>query len=587
MKKIIISVLSGIALMLTTSCKDYLVVDHYDILPGDYMFQNETNVNAGLIGLYDTFYPQKEDTEEYDGSGWGFNSVMKLGSLPTLDVQAGGWDAAFNTQGWEQQGDTTGGGEFKIVWFFTYRAISRANVFLAGLEAMDNSMFVEGEIGKKKIEAQARFIRAFNYMILVKAFGRVPMLLTGESYSTSPSKPRPETDKETWDQIKTDMKYASDVLDWTPINNEYGRITKGAALGYLAEAYMWTNEYDTAKGIYSTIISDGPYDLLECYSYLFDVDTAWTKEDLFCTVMWGGGPGVDIQDNWGGWGPREDHYQVALRMTAGMEYGGWGSAFISWECYDSFELGDRRRDYSMVPVGKENPWTGQVIGATNPESNNNKISNGEFLPNISSTKYWRTPVSATGRNDMVSDRVAFRYLRFSHILLNYAECCFMTNDEPNGWDAVDKIRERAWGNMEVGVSDPEYPVALLSTTVDVPDAETYYTALKASKGYSVSAGILAVNTERRHEFNLEFSLYYDFKRTNFSSEHIDIEYPKGVGTPPPAGEVTLEHPAYHDKRTYRTFDNSVDKLRYFPIPYDEILYNDAIDPEDQNPGYTS
>ena len=51
MKKIIISLLSGTLLLATTGCSDYLDVDHYDILPGDYMFQSEDNVQGGLIGL--------------------------------------------------------------------------------------------------------------------------------------------------------------------------------------------------------------------------------------------------------------------------------------------------------------------------------------------------------------------------------------------------------------------------------------------------------------------------------------------------------------------------------------------------------
>ena len=45
------------------------------------------------------------------------------------------------------------------------------------------------------------------------------------------------------------------------------------------------------------------------------------------------------------------------------------------------------------------------------------------------------------------------------------------------------------------------------TVVEVPDAKTYYTNYKANKGYSADAGIVAVNMERRHEFNSEFSFF--------------------------------------------------------------------------------
>ena len=177
MKKIVISALSLLLLLTTNSCKDYLEVDHYDILPGDFMFQSEDNVEGGLIGCYDTFYPSKEDNEAgADGSMWGFKPQYMLSNHPTLDTQASGWDKAYCTEDW-----TSSSSEFLSLWVGCYKAISRCNTLLDGLESMDNDLFSEGEAGKKKIEAQARAIRAYNYLALAKNFGRVPMLMAGET----------------------------------------------------------------------------------------------------------------------------------------------------------------------------------------------------------------------------------------------------------------------------------------------------------------------------------------------------------------------------------------------------------------------
>ena len=140
------------------------------------------------------------------------------------------------------------------------------------------------------------------------------------------------------------------------------------------------------------------------------------------------------------------------------------------------------------------------------------------------------------------------------------------------------MAERAWGNHEVGLSDPEYPIPMQGETVSVPDARTYYTRYKAEKGYSADVWMIAVNMERRHEFNAEFSFFYDLKRTGMIEEFINLEYPKGVGTAPGTDA------AYQDWRTYRTFDYNKDKMLY-PIPYQEILTNAEIGQEDQNPGY--
>lgn len=564
MKKVIISILSGALLLATTSCKDYLEVDYYDILPGDYMFQSEDNVTAGLIGCYDTFYPMKKNSEMGDLAMWGFKIQLVLGNHPTMDTQASGWDKNYNTEDWTSSSD-----EFLILWGGSYMAISRCNVLLAGLADMPNDMFKDGEKGKQLIEAQGRAIRAWNYIWLAKSFGAIPMLNTGETYSNTPSKPRPKDASETWEFILADLTFAASVLDWKPINGDYGRITKGFCLGYKAEALMYQGKHEEAKKVYKEIIDSNTYSLVPCYSYLFDPQKAWQKEDLFAVVMWtDNGPNMTSTN---GWDPKEDHYMFACYNTASTEYNGWGSLFISWECYKSFEEGDRRRTYSMVALGETNPWTKETIGAKNAK----QVKTGaEYMPNISSLKYWRMKCDWT----TINAPFTLHHLRYASVLLNYAECCFRTGDEASGWNAIAQVRNRAFGNLEVSLNDPTYPVPLLTETVTVPDAKTVYTKYKADKGYSADAWLIAVNMERRKEFNSESSFFYELKRSGMIEEFINKEYPKGVGTPPGTAG------AMDDWHTYRAFDYDANKMLY-PIPYQEILTNDAIGPEDQNPGY--
>jgi hypothetical protein len=549
----------------------FLDVDHYNILSEDYMFESEKNMETGLIGLYDTFYPTKSNVDEDDASMWGFKPQFMLANHPTLDTQASGWDAAYCTEQW-----TSTSSEFLTVWQGHYRAISRCNSFLAGLATMDVSLFTDGDDGKKQLEAEARAIRAWNYFNLVKNFGRVPMLEAGETYSNTPSKARPETEDESWALILTDLEYAANILEWIPRNTEYGRITKGFCLGYEAEALMYQAKYSDAKIILKQIMDSNTYSLIPCYSQLYDIDKAWTKEDLFCVVMY-----TDNGNNHSsvsGWSPTEDNYMWACYNTASMEYNGWGSLFISWECYNSFEAGDKRRQASMVALGETNPWTDQTIGANGAP---HVKTGSEYMPNISSVKYWRTTCDYS---TTINAPFTEHYLRYSNILLDYAECCFQSNtDESLGWDAIDQVRNRAWGNLEadnnLAATYPDYAIPMNTTRTTVPTAKTYYTELYASKGYSsVNLGIFACNWERRHENNAEFNLFYDMKRSGMLHEFLDKEYPANTGTAPGTSA------AYDDWRTYRTFQVDDNKFLY-PIPYDEILRNDAISAADQNPGY--
>ena len=101
------------------------------------------------------------------------------------------------------------------------------------------------------------------------------MLEAGETYVNTPTKARPETYEEMWNFIIDDFKKATDLLDWAPYNNQYGRCTKGMAEAYLADSYMWkayrcpdkaTDCYNAAKTALKDILDNGPYELNASFS---------------------------------------------------------------------------------------------------------------------------------------------------------------------------------------------------------------------------------------------------------------------------------------------------------------------------------
>lgn len=559
MKKINIISIAALMAFSLTGCSDYLDVDQTSILSGDYMFKDEKTAEAGLVGCYDTFYPT---WGRYNGDlyMWTFKPEYQLAGHRTLDTQEGTennvWDAYDSSNG-----------DVRAIWTGNYDRINRCNEFLAGLTGMDASMFSAGQTGKDLKEAQARLIRVTGYYELVKNFGRVPLLKTGDDYSNTPNIARCDKAEDVWNFIIEDCEFAASKLDWQPLKNsagkyEYGRMTKGMALAYEAKAYLYLKNYDKAKAIYKQIIDSGTYSLEPCYSYLFDSDKSWSPEDIWAVVMWND----DGADKWS-WGPSEDHYIYAIFSTGATEFGGWGSLAISWEYYYSFENGDRRLHQSVVGTGDTNVFTKQTLSC---KGTGHKMQTNH-MPNVFSTKYWRKRTDwAYG----VSAPFTLHYFRYAEVLLDYAECCFKTNDENEAWKYIGIIRNRAWGNLETTVSDDTYPIELQKQKVDVPDAKTYYTKYKAEKGYTCDLGILAVNMERRHEFNAEFSLYYDFIRTGFNEEFVNKEYPKGLGNQDDA----------NDWHTHRTFDY-LKKSELLPIPQNEIDRNTEISDADQNPGY--
>ncbi len=592
-----------------SSCNDkkFLKVDQYSLLAADQMFKTADQAKGGLVGCYTMMLPDNTDGD------WGIKPNLFIGGHPTMDTQATGWDKDWNQQNW-----TPGSPELLGGWKHAYNAITRCNDFLAGLEAADNAI-INADL-KKSLDGQARGIRAFFYMWLAKAFGRVPMLATGENYINTPAKARAKDFAEMWDFIIADLKVAADELQWDPLNGEYGRITKGFALSYLGEAYMWkayrvpaeaTADYGLAKTAFEQVIASGKYELNKSFTTLWDPGAVWTKECIWEEVL-------DEGSQWNQWSNLSNAHNWMVQFVACGSLGGWGTLYLSWEWWSSYEPGDKRREASGVtgairnidPAWKSttnygyHPYLQQSLTVPDSIDTHYHFSNsGEYAPSIWTNKYWR---STRSNYQAPWGSQQIYYKRYANVLLDYAECLFNLNGEGDAtaWGLIAKIRDRAWGNLEVGNSAPltsiylpyyqqlttffngngsnppmvsptTYPLPFNSTPVVVPDAQTYYTQLKSTKGFTSPVWLVALGQERRREFNAEWCLAQDLIRSGFIQDHITHNYPKGVGYP---ANNPLVRDDYH---TYRTYDFNLLKMD-MPIPTDEILKNPLCD---QNAAY--
>lgn len=621
--KILYMLAGGLLMIGINSCntKEFLTIDQYSLLPPDITFNSPEHAKAGLVACYTMMLPYDvtiNGTAQADAD-WGIKPNLFTGGHPTMDTQATGWDKAWNTQSWSPTSP-----ELLSGWKQAYKAISRANDYLAGLATADTINVIPDTL-KRSLDGQARGIRAFFYMWLAKTFGRVPMLQTGETYINTPAKARAKDYAEMWDFIIADLKVAAAELDWDPLDGQYGRITKGFALSYLGEAYMWkayrvpaeaNADYALAKTAFEAVINSGKYELNKSFTTLWDPGAVWTKECIWEEVL-------DEGSRWNAWSNLTSAHNWMVQFCACPSLGGWGTLYLSWEWWSSYEPGDKRREASGV--------TGEIIGidpawqsATNygyhpylqqsltiPKDTTDRryhfSMGGEAAPSIWSNKYWRTTRS-NYQAPWAPQQIYYK--RYSNVLLDYAECRFHVDgpDDAIAWGYINQIRDRAWGNTEVGYADQltstylpyyqqaaayfksqgdwvdadktipivvptSYPLPFNTTTVAVPDAQTYYTQLKADKGFSSPVWLVALGQERRKEFNAEWCLAPDLIRSGFIEDHITHNYPKGVGYPNSNTAV------FTDWHTYRTFDFDLKKMD-MPIPADEILKNPLCDQND-------
>ena len=623
-----------------TSCdnEEFLNVTAYDVVDEAASYESKDNAKRALNGVYDLVYPD----DAYDGD-WGFKPNLFTGCHPTIDTQATGWDKDWNVQAWNSNSN-----ELLAGWKHVYAGICRANDFLDKLQDYPAEN-IGGEKSLKYLEGEGRALRGFFYHWLATTFGRVPMLATGENGANTPLKAKAESYAEMWDFIIEDFKAAAELLEWAPWDGEYGRATKGMALAYLGDAYMWKAYrlspegsngvtgtgvtpttpdecYKLAADCFKQILDSHTYKLNESFTTLWDPASAWGPEAIWVEQL-------DEGTNWGKW----DNLTSKLMLkwyTACPENGGWGSLYLSWEWYSCYETGDKRRSGSCytgaVPqIDPENPaydpqyegWLGkfdkyiygvnpylqEVLGKGQASTATKQFhfNNGEWAPAIWSSKMWRT-ASADYKSwgDGHWSPTPIYWKRLPNVMLDYAECCFRNGNEAEGWRQLDELRNRAFGKLEDGhekeltdkympyynsfagwtgredgsdanggvfyVNRAEYPIPFGSDVATVVPARDYYTQYAAQKGFQSPVWKVAVNTERRREFNCEWCLRPDMQKSGFMADHVTTNYPK-------RNVEDLKDVPW----TNRDYDYNDLKMD-MPIPEDEITKNTLCE---QNEAY--
>ncbi|WP_207425140.1 RagB/SusD family nutrient uptake outer membrane protein [Pedobacter sp. SYSU D00535] len=126
---------------------------------------------------------------------------------------------------------TTNSGVVRNTWDFAWGSIKDCNKTI-----QLSTTLKDGNANDiKTLVAEARFLRAYYYSVLVTQFGNVPLILTDDPVKSL--SPKRSTIPEIYAQIITDLTAAVQDLPVTPYENNGQRVTKKAALGLLARVY--------------------------------------------------------------------------------------------------------------------------------------------------------------------------------------------------------------------------------------------------------------------------------------------------------------------------------------------------------------
>ncbi len=293
MKKII-AVFGTLALL--TSCEKFLEEKQVSTLSYGY-YETEQGCEALINSCYAAIRWKAGNEWSYGMFNYGTDEYMKGQqwqepySQPEYNDYTPDRDA-------ENKGDSFVA-DVGDVWALAYNAIDRCNV------AVDKIAKVEGGIGMLKDQegkdirtAEIRFIRAYNYFVLVQQFGAIPLTLepsSGLEYEW----PRIPV-SEVYDAILADLQWAYDHIP--EVQSQTGRVDRDVVRHYWAKVLLTRASYvpdpddnprDYARGgnpaedlqnaanLIEEIREGGRHALVPDYKDLWDEENQVNEEIIF------------------------------------------------------------------------------------------------------------------------------------------------------------------------------------------------------------------------------------------------------------------------------------------------------------------
>ena len=543
------------AMMLLTGCRDYLteiepgktMLDDYYTSP-DAAIQNVTGCYVPLMWEYgNTYFPE-----------WF------IGDVVSDDALKGGGNTSDMADAYDMENWRTTNQNNLLLDFYraNYQGIGRCNLALKYIPdlAFENNDAWTPEL-KNRLLGEVYFLRAYYYFRLVRVFAGTPLITKVLDNDSEWGQPRASVGA-VYAQILADLEQAERLL---PVKSsslyaetDLGRATKGAAQAmllktnlYMASPY-WQSYglektpaqcYADAKAWGEQIIASGEYDLLPKFGDNFTIAGENGLESVFeiqyAAVTWGDyGNGSHLGFTAGSF------TQILVRSRSGQIGAGWGFNHPTQNLYDEFEAGDLRRDEAILTPDEAKMETPAVEYYLGNKYLNNKT--GMYRDTLSDGSNgeggWGNVLDHATRGPLNN-----RQIRYSDVLLMYAEACLGAGDEATAKQYINKVRARV-GLGEVGT----YTFRLNGTEVANPTVEQ------------------CLRHERRMELAMEGHRWFDLVRWYGANGELKTHMEAYQATEDPLA-----------KRHMQAF--VAGKHEIFPIPQTEIQLNPTH--MDQNPWY--
>lgn len=280
--------------------------------------------------------------------------------------------------------------------------------------------------------AEARFLRGYGYFMLVRLFGRVPLI--DKAYRTKEEQTNiPQSDPALiYTLIENDLSFAAANLPAIWDKNLFpGRATSGAANGILAKVFLTQKKWGMAMSSAKKVTDSRLYDLKTSYNVIFGEEGENSSESVF-----------EIQNTASLTEKRANGSQFAsiqgVRGSGDWNLG-WGFNVPSPQLAAAYEPGDPRKARTFLTMGEPSVY-GEVFTAGNQAADAPKSYNHKAHSN---------PTRRKALLDNFSYWMNIRILRYADVVLMYAEAANELGGEANIDEAltsVNSVRARARGS---------------------------------------------------------------------------------------------------------------------------------------------
>ena len=427
-------------------------------------------------------------------------------------------------------------------WQQLYKSIGRCNTIIANTNV---SNLGADEVTFNNLVGQAYFLRGFNYWYLLHLYGNIPLVLEEPDLDNlRPKQAAPELVRKA---IINDLEKAEEMLPGSWAGDNAGRPTKWAAAALIGKTYLYNKQWEEAEKAFKRIIMEGNFDLLpsEQYGENFGVTNENNIESIFEmqflaveSFAWGVDiPGTGTQGNY-----HIDYAPPAKSPDRGHVINPWLK-----ELFETNNDEIRRNetiiyDYPGATGYGGLSWeedfvTPRLDGDGSPLKSDVEIAQDANVEPIFTKKYAGMDLGKREDVDFLGANVGnnWRVIRYSDILLMYAEALNELNRTGEAEPFVNRVRERAQISPISGLNKEEMTQAIID--------------------------------ERAMELAGEGHRFFDLVRWDLADDYL--------------GKPSLHNQPYHPKSLVGgEFKSNRDELVWIPIG--EISANPELN---QNDGY--